>query len=292
MRAQPQCFPCSLQQILSLKKHLPDFSDEQMVAAMMDAMRRLSARKLSELTPADVTTECMAAGTRAAGNPDPFREEKRRFNALAREALPALEQRIGQSADQLRISLQIAAAGNIIDLGLIPEADVEAHLEQVLARGFAVDDHHLFAEAVSTARTLLFVADNAGEIVFDRPLVERLAARMAVTVAVKEAPILNDATREDALAAGLDRWANIITTGRAVLGVPADASPAFWKAFREADVVLAKGHANFESLETPHPNLFFLLTAKCPVVARALGVKEGEAVLKKYQYFRKRHRQG
>lgn len=281
VRAQPRCFPCSLQQVLSLKKHLAEFTDEQAVAAMMDAMRRLSAKKLSELTPAEVTTECMAAGARAAGDADPFREVKRRFNALALAALPALERRIARSGDPLHTSLQVAAAGNIIDLGLFPDVDVEAHLEQVIARGFAVDDYPLFAGTLAKARTLLFVADNAGEIVFDRPLLELLAARMAVTVAVKEAPILNDATREDALAAGLDRWAKVITTGRAVLGVPADASPAFWQAFRDADIVLAKGHANFESLELPHHNLFFLLTAKCPVVAAALGVREGEAVLKK-----------
>ncbi|MGE5483324.1 MAG: damage-control phosphatase ARMT1 family protein [Bacteroidota bacterium] len=281
MKAKPQCVPCSLQQILSLKRHFPGFTDAQAGKAMMDALRRLAEQNLAELTPADITTACMLAATQASGDPDPFLAEKRRFNALALQALPALARQLAKAENPLHLALQISAAGNIIDLGLLSEVDVDAHLDKILRAGFALDDSDFLADALRSATRILLIADNAGEIVFDRPLVELLAARSAVTVAVKARPILNDATPEDALAAGLARWAEIITTGQGVLGVSPQASSEFWRVFQKADVVIAKGHANFESLDAPHPNLFFLLTAKCPVVAAALGVNEGEAVLKK-----------
>ncbi len=285
MKAKPECLPCAFNQILNLRHFLPDLPEEIVLEALQEAVRRLSTMDLAAATPAQIATECLLIGAGRSGNPDPFCEAKRLYNSVALELVPGLQARIDRlpegSPARLSLALQIAVAGNFIDLGLFQEVDVAQRLDEVFRAGFAVNDLDRLVAALAGARRVLYVADNAGEIVLDCFAVQELARRARVTVAVKEGPISNDALLGDAMAAGLDRLAELITTGERALGVSPSASPAFWSAFRSADLVIAKGQANFESLDLPHPNLFFLLAAKCPVIAAALGAPSGGAVLRR-----------
>ena len=145
---------------------------------------------------------------------------------------------------------------------------------------FAIDHRAAFFERLASARTVLVLADNAGEIVFDKLLLERLEGRRLV-FCVRGAPILNDATPQDARAAGVHHLAEIMDSGLACAGVPlARMAPDFLDLFRNADIIISKGQANFESLSDQfRENLFFLFTTKCQLVGRRTGTRIGDIMI-------------
>ncbi|MGQ9779370.1 MAG: damage-control phosphatase ARMT1 family protein [Bacillota bacterium] len=282
MQAKPDCIPCSLRQVETIARRVT--ADEETVARL----RRLAEERLAELglapSPAELATELFHLATAELATPDPFASEKERYNREAVSLYPRLRKLIEESPDRLQTALLLAVAGNLLDLGIMNPMAVEEVLKRVLSSGLARDDGAEFRRDLARAGRLLYLADNAGEIAFDRLLVEeirRFRPGIRVTVAVKSGPASSDATRADAEAVGLLEVAEVIETGGASLGVPRSyTSPAFWEAFYRADLVLVKGHANFETTdEEDHPALYFLLTAKCPIVAGALGVRVGDAVL-------------
>ena len=137
------------------------------------------------------------------------------------------------------------------------------------------------ADAADRARDILYLADNAGEIVFDRLLIEQLPPGR-VTVAVKGGPVLNDATRSDAAVAGLNELAEVIDNGSDAPGtLLGDCSHSFRERFDRADLVIAKGQGNYETLSDARKDVFFLLKAKCPVIAHHLGCDVGRTVVQR-----------
>jgi uncharacterized protein with ATP-grasp and redox domains len=156
---------------------------------------------------------------------------------------------------------------------------VKAEIERALSGTLAIDDTPALREALRAAKSVLYVLDNAGEIVLDRLLVEQMK-RKDVTCVVRAAPVLNDVTLDDAVAVGLDKIARVVDPGVPMLGLVLNlASAELQDRFRDADLVIAKGQANFETLCDADREVYFLLRAKCPVVARALGVSVGAAVV-------------
>jgi len=181
--------------------------------------------------------------------------------------------------DPLEVAIRLSIAGNIIDFGPAREYDLWDVVERVLVQPFATDDRAAFREALARADQVLYLADNAGEAVFDRLLIEILD--VPVVYAVKGGPILNDATVEDALAAGVDHVAKIISTGSDAPGTILDlCSEKFHRLYEEAELVIAKGQANYETLSEEGTKVFFLLQIKCPAIARDVGVPVGSVVLK------------
>ncbi len=271
MSAKPQCDACFLRQAENAA---------QLAGLDRDAQRRLLRTVRAELArwpaeaPAPVKASDVHALVRAiSGHPDPYRAAKRKATEEALQLLPALRARVRDSADPLATAVRLAIAGNIIDLGVAPEYDLEGSIERVLSDPLAIDHVESLRAALDAAENILYLADNAGETVLDRLLIERI--RGPVTYAVKGGPAVNDATREDALAADIGSVAAIIDHGAATLGTLLDrCSVEFRQAFDSADVVIAKGMANFESLEGSRERLFFLLQAKCQVVAAHLSVPE------------------
>jgi uncharacterized protein with ATP-grasp and redox domains len=151
------------------------------------------------------------------------------------------------------------------------------HFAKATFPGFSAD---ALRSALKQSDSILYLADNAGETVFDRVLIETLG--FPVSYVVKAAPIINDATRKDAVAAGIDRVANIIDNGSGAPGTLLDqCSKLFCTQFAEADLIIAKGQANYESLSNSSAPIFFLLQAKCNVIARDLWVVEGGTILKR-----------
>lgn len=215
------------------------------------------------------------------GVTDPYREAKQRLNRLALDLLPGLARRVEACAVPFGFAVRLAIAGNIIDLGAkhgLAESEIARSLDQVLEAPFT-GDTETFRGAAAGARRILYLADNAGEIVFDRLLIERLP-QGRVTVAVRGAPVINDATLDDAYAAGIDEIAEVIDNGSDAPGtVLASCSPRFRRAFGEADMIAAKGQGNFETLNGVDANLFFLLKIKCPVVAAQTGLAAGTQAL-------------
>jgi len=215
------------------------------------------------------------------GVDDPYRVAKEHQNQMAQKLLSELRTEIGAAQDPLAMAVRLAIAGNVIDMGAngnITEADVRQAIQHALVKPFS-GDWQAFCQAAATARRILYLADNAGEIVFDRLLIEQLGPGR-VTLAVRGAPVLNDATLADARAVGLHEIVEVIDNGSDAPGtILEDCNRDFIRRFAEADLILAKGQGNFETLSDEPRDIFFLFKAKCSVIAAHVGLPVGTHVL-------------
>lgn len=271
MQAKPECKRCFQRQAQQSAQRIG--LNSQATDALLDAVKqRLDATPADE-TPPVTASDIHALIRQQSGNPDPYAEAKQEATAHALSLYPKLKQLIADSSDPLETAVRLAIAGNIIDLGVSEQYDLEASIERVLVTEPAINHIAQLKRALSRAEGVLFLADNAGETVMDRLLIEQL--NIPVTYVVKGGPAVNDATHEDAIAAGLDNVCQIIDNGAATLGTLLErCSDDFRKQFNEAELIIAKGMANYESLNDSRSGIFFLLQAKCEVVAADLGVRE------------------
>ncbi len=279
MKVEIDCIPCMFTQALSASRRCTD--DVEKLRKVQYELMRLLPRESFDQTPAEMSYYAVRAVHDVLGCEDPFAEEKRRSNIAMLELYPTLKDIVESSSDKLYTAIKLAAAGNIIDMGILRDFDVEEAIDDILKRSFQIDDFDLLRNDLESAEHILYLADNAGEIVADKLFLETLGRRDAV-VAVKEKPILNDATMEDVRQIGLDSVAVAISNGSGMIGtVLDDCSEEFRNIFHSADVIISKGQGNYECLDERPENIYFVLTAKCACVARALGVKERDTVLKK-----------
>jgi uncharacterized protein with ATP-grasp and redox domains len=277
MKTTPECVACFMKQALLATQRMTDDPDEA-ISALRRAAEFITTIS-REKSPAEYATPIAKIVRSYLGNENPFREEKQRYNAIALSVYDALTAYVRSSPDPLEAATRIAAAGNIMDLGIFANIDVEATVEQAKSTTWAITHLEHLKRDIAEARRILYLGDNAGEIVFDRVLVEVLPSH-TVTFAVKSGPIANDVTRDDAAQSGMDQVAEIIETGCDYMGVPLPlCSPEFLDVFRSADVIIAKGMANFETLSAVDANIFFILKAKCDSVAQEIGVKKEGIVL-------------
>jgi uncharacterized protein with ATP-grasp and redox domains len=277
LRSDLACLPCAVIQGLRAANAGAN-SQSLLAAAYCAVLEALGGFDLDKSPAANATLAVKAVHT-ATGNEDPYKEIKREQNRLALELESEMRRMIARSSHRIETALLVSAFGNIIDLGAQESFDLSKELATLFERRFAISEIGEFLGELERARRLLFLADNAGEIVFDRILLETLPADLEKVLAVKSGPIINDATTADAMMVGADRVARVITTGGSDLGVNGDnCSEEFLEALAKTDIVIAKGHANFETLNEEKRGIFFLLKAKCAVVARALGVETGSLV--------------
>jgi uncharacterized protein with ATP-grasp and redox domains len=282
MKTDLECLPCFLHQAAQAARH-GGVDAARQEALLRDVLRALAAADLSVPPPA--TAHGIYRLVKAAtGGGDPYREVKERFNRFVLGRLDALRRRVLAAADPFDAAVRVSIAGNLIDFGLnaaVRESDLDGAIETALSAPLAVDHVARLKEAAGSARRILYLGDNAGEIVLDRLLVERLP-RERVTFAVRGAPILNDALREDAEQAGLPGLVEVIDNGSDAPGTILDRCSAdFRRRFAGADLVIAKGQGNCETLDAvADRRMFFLLKVKCAVLARSMGVPLGSLVVK------------
>jgi hypothetical protein len=198
---------------------------------------------------------------------DPFAEIKAVYNEKALAFFPRLKEIMASSPYPIDTAIRIAVAGNIIDFaagnhGAVP---IEETLNSALVAPFAIDHMDRLKDRIKDAGSILYLADNAGEIVFDRVLIEEIGPER-VTCAVRDVPIINDATMEDASAAGLDDICTVISSGSKAPGTPLElCSDEFRDLFYSVDTVIAKGQGNYETLTHTGRDIFFLFMVKCPM---------------------------
>jgi len=276
MRTQSACYPCFFKQALSSLDRMKAAEEKRL--EVYQAVAGLAAKLKPEKDPAYNSSQVLHLVNLHLGAEDPYGEAKREYNQLALAMLPSLQERVAASADPLEAAVRLAVVGNVIDLGIGHEVDLEGTMARAFGDGFARFEMEAFRAALQPAQRLLYLLDNAGEVVFDRLLIEQLRkSGKAVIAGVKAGPIINDATREDAEQAGLPNICRVIDTGSNFVGVARErCSPLFLQALDRADLVIAKGQGNYETLEGTRPNLFFILKAKCEAVAGHLGVKLGD----------------
>ena len=277
MKTYLDCYPCFLRQALDAARMAGAGEEQQ--KAVLDCVLDLLGQIALSGTPSEIVDQVHRVVRREVGDGDPYRASKEASTREAVALYPRLKALLAEADDPLEVAVRLSIAGNIIDLAAAQEYDLWGTVERVLAQPFASDDGAAFREALSRARQVLYLADNAGETVFDRVLIETLD--VSVLYAVKEGPIINDATWEDALAAGITGVATVVGTGLDAPGAILDrCSEEFQRLYGEAELIISKGQANYETLSEEGPRVFFLLQAKCPVIARDLGVPVGSIVLK------------
>jgi len=279
MKASPDCIPCFLRQARDAAGLAsPDRMVQERI--VREALRWSEEMNLDQ--PPIVFGQRLHRFLREiAGLEDPYHTAKERFNRLAIRLLPDLRAVVTAAHDPLDVAARVAIAGNVIDMGVptgVTEQDVQRSIREALAAPpFPMLNE--FRQAVAGARSILYLADNAGEIVFDRLLIEQLSPAR-VTLAVRGSPVINDATMADAWAAGLHELVEVVGNGSDAPGtILDDCNPEFIRRFEAADLILAKGQGNFETLSEEPRNIFFLFKAKCPVVAAYAGQRLGSYVL-------------
>jgi damage-control phosphatase, subfamily I len=280
MKATLDCLSCIMNQALRAARIAT--SDEAVQRRILEDVARQMPDMDLQLSPAQVSLAAYQATSRHSGKLDPYWALKRKQNALALGMEPNLRQILAASDQPLVTALHLAAAGNVIDLGTLPEEQIDIHgaVAQVLDERFSIDHTSDFLEALAACDDLLYLLDNAGEIVFDKLLIEQLAKHTRVTAVVKGAPILNDVVLEDAHEVGLTEVCDIIDNGGPFIGCPLELVPdTFLARMRQADIILGKGQGNYETVDDFDGNVFLILRAKCEVVARHMGVNYGQVGL-------------
>ena len=220
------------------------------------------------------------------GNNDPYSRERETSNDIALEFLPQVEGVLGDGKN-LKNYIKVAIAGNVLDFGALGlEIDMESLIVNTMEKNPTLDHSNELEKELKKSKTVLYLADNIGEIVFDKIFIEKIKEYdVEVTVALKEKPILNDACINDALKIGLNQVAKLTSTGTDSIGIiEGDVSTEFMEIFNKSDMIIAKGLGNYEGLgemDLMDKPVFCLLNAKCRPVAREIGVELGDNVVLK-----------
>ena len=217
---------------------------------------------------------------------DPYQLVKEQSNRFALQLLPWMRQKVLEATNRFQMAVRLAVAGNILDFGVQPrfeEDRVMSLIDKTLREAIDTNAVKRLQADLKSANRVLYIADNAGETVFDRLLIEQMP-RQKLTFVVRGSPVINDATMADARACGLTEVAEIIDNGSDAPGtILADCSPDFRERFAQADLVISKGQGNYETLSDQDGVMWFLLKAKCPVIARDIGCPVGEVVLIRHE---------
>ena len=277
MKTYLECIPCFVKQALRAARL--SSNDEHEIKALMDRIGCRIKDITLDQTPPEMGLIIYDEIHKITGIDDPYKKEKKAHIKEAKCLYPELKKRLQLSDGPLLMAVRIAIAGNVMDLGMDKKFDIENDLELILEREFAICDINEFRDKLNKAEHILYLGDNAGESVFDKILIETLAK--PVTYVVRGRAIINDVTMEDAIDSGLDEVAEIISSGSPAPATILDlCNEDFLKRFKQADMIISKGQGNYEGLSDTDRPVFFLLKAKCPVIAGDIGVKEDDIVLK------------
>lgn len=277
MRTYIDCYPCFLRQAIEAAR---------MAGASQDQQHRIMIRALKILqesprgaTPPEIGTRIHQIVRELTGSDDPYLLAKQKARSMATALLPNLRSLIASSNDPLDTAVRISIAGNIIDFGPNPDYDLWEVIERVLSQAYAINDLPALREVLKTAESVLFLGDNAGESVFDRLLIEVI--EKPVIYVVRGGAVLNDTTMADALSVGMNEVAKIVDNGTRIPGtILSRCSNGFQALFHSADLIIAKGMGNYETLSDVPAPIFFLLQVKCPIIGKHVGAPPGSIIVK------------
>lgn len=226
------------------------------------------------------------------GNPDPYKELKQKSNEIALGIYPDLKKIVKVSENRLLKAVEIAIAGNIIDYGAIFDLNIDKEIKSILNseeekiknEDTKYFEYTEFIKALNNTKVLLYLADNAGEIVFDRILIEEIKTAypdIRIYCAVRGYPIINDCTISDTVSSGIDKMVTVISNGTDAPGtILKSCSKEFLDIWNKSDLIISKGQGNFESLSEARGNIFFMFIAKCQVLAKDIGCNLRDVILR------------
>ena len=284
MKTHLDCLPCLLNQALKAARAATD--DECIHRQVINAVASMIPEMPLDAKPPELAQQAYRIIRQVVKNGDPFYREKTESNRAALAVYPRLKQMVRQSADSIYTACKLAIAGNSIDLGPanFEHSDLDGIIDTALEYPLAVDNYDRFLNRLRGCRRLLYIGDNAGEIVFDRLLIEELQqdGQREICFVVRGEPVINDATMEDAAIAGLPKIVEVIDNGSDAPGTILETCCEHFKDhFEKADLIIAKGQGNYETLSDLDKNIFFILKAKCPVIAEHLDCQVGTLILRK-----------
>ena len=280
MKTYYDCISCFVRQALDAVRQIT--SDEAVHEELLrKVLSMASTMDMSESPPA-MARKIHRLIKQLTETPDPYEQQKKDFNDFALKLYPEMRKKIDESENPFETAVRIAIAGNIIDLGVkssLSISEVENTIENSLIAPLAEESVLDFQRAAASAESILYLGDNAGEIVFDRFLIEQIGTEK-ITFAVRGRPIINDATIEDAKATGLTELVKVIDNGDDAPGtILQTCSEQFRRHFNNADLIISKGQGNYETLSDVDKDIIFILKAKCPVVAEHFDCEIGTLVL-------------
>ena len=282
------CFPCVINQILSTARlaKLTDAQTERVIAITKTELKKSKTAPLLVQHIVRRATDAIIQELGASPDFDIYAKVKEESNAIALAYAEEFRNKIAISASPFETALQIAAAGNIIDFGAKRHGSInlEQELQSFEKTSFDRYDIEPFKKVLSNASTLLYICDNSGEIVFDMLFIEELQQEyphVQIVAALRDKPIINDATLKDAKAIGLNRLIRTISSGSVYPGtILSETTEEFQNLYNSTDVILSKGQGNFETfLPIADKRLFFLLRIKCDYMASLSKVDKDNLVL-------------
>lgn len=290
MRTYLECIPCFVRQTLQTGR-VCGLNEMQIKHLLDDVGCSLKHIDLAD-SPPEMARKLQPVITAAVGKDDPFDEIKHQSSQAASAYYDEVKSRIQTSEDTLKTALEVAIAGNIIDYGAVADLDIAHELQELMDREeqqIAHENHDLFAydelvRALENGKRLLYIGDNAGEVVFDKACIETIGSlyeHLEITFVTRGTPILNDVVLSDALEVGMDKAVRVISSGSDAPGLILErCSQEFLEEFEHADVIISKGQGNFEALSDVPGPIFFLFVAKCDVIARELSCSLRDIILK------------
>ena len=279
---QVDCIPCFIRQTLQAGRFISN--DENLHKQILKEVMKSLLTSNWDVSTATMANKLIDIVKNLTNSSDPYYKIKKQYNQIAIAMYPYLKQLINETDDHLYTALKLAIAGNIIDFGAKERFDLRKTITTVLETPLRIDHYKNFRRKISSINSLVYLADNTGEIVFDKLLLETILKEQDIndiTFVVKGAPFLNDAMLEDALEIGLDeisqlKFLEINNFSREI--TDGGENREFLRLLTKSDMVISKGQANYENF-FDQEYIFFLLMVKCPLVASHLDVPEGSTVL-------------
>jgi hypothetical protein len=288
MRTYLDCIPCFYRQALETARLAG--ANEIVIKKIIDELSKLIPDFPLEASPPEMGRTIYALLRKITGVKNSFKEIKENSNKFALNLYPELKRKINNSEDRLLTVVKLSIAGNVIDYGVKNSINVEEEINKILNEDFKSDNdnnktvfrYQEFKEILSKVKHIIYLADNAGEVVFDRLLIEELTEKLGkqVIYVVRDKPVINDALMEDALFCGINKVAKVISSGSDAPGtILKHCSSEFIELYQNAELIISKGQGNYESLSEENKLIFFLFRAKCPLIAEDVGCKIGDMVL-------------
>ena len=283
MRTYMDCIPCFVRQALGALRQITD--DEVVIERALKRVLAAASEISVEQSPPAMGKILHRIIREESGSSDPYAEIKVESNKAAMEAMGHVQELIEGSEWPFETACRFAIAGNVMDFGLMTMWDgnkLDEALDAAMGKDIDLQTVKELEDAINKADTILMLGDNAGEIVFDKLLLEQLPNPEKVTYVVRGGPVINDAVMKDAEDVGIVGLAGeVIDNGNDAPGtVLEQSSDEFRKIFDSADVVISKGQGNYETLCDCYRKVYFLTQIKCEVLARDLNGAVGDWIVK------------
>ncbi len=280
MKTQFECIPCIISSYLKLVETsvIPETQQEVILRQLLHYLSGVDY----DQSPPMMGRTLQRMIRESLQNPDPYHQIKQHYNQMMMDLYSSFKEIVERSEDPFDAAMRMAIAGNVIDFGAKYQFDIMDSINRVKEHELAIDDSRFLRDDLEHAQTLLYIGDNCGEIVLDKLFLETIDISQKYFV-VRESPVINDITLEDAKMTGIDKIATILTTGDDSPGaVWESASKDFRDHFNNADVIISKGQGNLEGLiDVPHNHVYFLLVTKCDLIGEKIGTRKGDFVVKR-----------